>query len=323
MAGKCSQKDCYDPDRVGCNIEGCLILTDCKYYGKDESKTENPEQDDDVVFRIPWTGNSFGLSDLNYLSASSKPILIGITGVANAGKTAFLASLYCLLRHGHTIGKYSFTGSLTLIGWEDIAWFLSWKHNGDIQFPPHTTNNAGRVPGLLHLALKNVKGEKKDLIFTDAPGEWFDYWRNNIDSENAKGAKWIHENCNSFLLFADSDELSGNNRGKARQQITSVADRLFENIEDRPIGLIWSKSDISIKDSMKQQILSHLNQNPIVHFNEFETSVKEGDSGIFHKNILDSINWIIEKLQSNINTKPAFISLREDDMFLSKRIING
>jgi hypothetical protein len=323
MAGKCSHKDCHDPDNVGCNIEGCSILTDCKYYGKGESKTDNPEQNDDVVFRIPWTGNSFGLSDLNYLSASSKPILIGITGVANAGKTAFLASLYCLLRHGKTIGKYSFTGSLTLIGWEDIAWFLSWKPNGDIQFPPHTTNNAGRVPGLLHLALKNEKEEKKDLIFTDAPGEWFDYWRNNVNGDNAKGAKWIHENCNAFLLFADTDELSGSNRGTARQQITSVADRLFENIEDRPIGLIWSKSDISIKDSMKQQILSHLNQNPIVHFNEFETSVKEGESGIFHKNILDSINWIIEKLQSNINTKPAFISLREEDMFLSKRTING
>jgi hypothetical protein len=323
MAGKCSHEGCHDPDNDGCNIEGCSILTDCKYYGKGESKTENFEQDDSVVFRIPWTGNSFGLSNLNYLTASSKPILIGITGVANAGKTAFLASLYCLLRHGHKIGEYSFTNSLTLTGWEDIAWFLSWKPNGDIQFPPHTTSNAGRVPGLLHLALKNEKGEKKDLIFTDAPGEWFDYWRNNVNSDNAQGAKWIHENCNAFLLFADNDELSGGNRGTAKQQITSVADRLFENIEDRPIGLIWSKSDISIKDLTKQQILSHLNRNQIVHFSEFETSVQEGESGIFHKNILDSINWIIDKLQSNINTKPAFISLKQEDMFFSKRTING
>ena len=57
-------------------------------------------------FRIPWTGNSFGITDLNFLTASVKPILIGITGVASAGKTSFLASLYCLLRHGRKIGDY-------------------------------------------------------------------------------------------------------------------------------------------------------------------------------------------------------------------------
>ncbi|WP_394992993.1 hypothetical protein, partial [Emticicia sp.] len=196
------------------------------------------------------------------------------------------------------------------------------KNNGDIQFPPHTANNAGRVPGLLHLSLKNKRGVRKDLILTDAPGEWFDFWRTNIDSENAKGAKWIHENCNAFLLFADNEMLSGSSRGMARQQITSVADRLFENIENRPLGFIWSKSDIPIKELMKEQILSHLKQNPIFHFKEFETSVKEGESGIFHKNILESIHWIIEKLQSNTNTKPAIISFKQEDMFLSKRTIN-
>lgn len=321
MAGKCSQKTCY-PDDTGCNVEGYLNILDCKYYNKgksEETKNLTPKEE---IYRIPWTGNSLGLTDLSFLTASSKPILIGITGVASAGKTTFLAALYCLLRHGRKIGDYSFNGSLSLIGWEDIAWYLSWKENGNIQFPPHTTSNAGRVPGLLHLILKNSSGEKIDLVFTDAPGEWFDHWRNNVHSENSKGAKWIHDHSDAFLLFADSEMLIGSKRGQAKLQINSVADRILENIGSRPIGLIWSKSDNEIPHSTKDQILRHIEQNSCLHFNQFNVSVKEGTGGIFHQNICDSINWIIEKLISNVNTNPPIESLRPKDMFLSKRAVN-
>src|SRR5882724_13424528 len=169
MAGNCSQSTCF-PEETGCTVEGCPNVFECKYYKQATVNTaENTVSTAiDESYRIPWTGNTMGLTDLSFLTASSKPILIGITGVASAGKTTFLASLYCLLRHGRGISDYSFSGSLTLNGWEDIAWYLSWKENGSIQFPPHTTNNSGRVPGLLHLAMKNSKGEKVDLIFTDA-----------------------------------------------------------------------------------------------------------------------------------------------------------
>lgn len=323
MAGKCSQPTCY-PDETGCNVEGCGNVKECKFYdqtvSKDESEGSTPT---DESYRIPWTGNSFGLADLNFLTASTKTILIGITGVASAGKTTFLAALYCLVRHGRKIGDYSFSSSLTLNGWEDIAWYLSWKENGSIQFPPHTATNAGRVPGLLHLSLKNSLGEKTDLIFTDAPGEWFDHWRNNVNSENAKGAKWIHDNSDAFLLFADCEMLVGTKRGQAKLQINSVADRIFENIEARPIGLVWSKSDCEIPTATKEQILEHLEQNPYAHFSQFTTSVKEGENGIFHESICESINWIIQKLKSNINSLPQIISLIPEDMFLSKRQVNG
>jgi hypothetical protein len=325
MAGKCQQPTCY-PDETGCNLEGCQNLNDCKWYnraGIEENTIPDVSQSNEEAFRIPWTGNSLGLVDLNFLAASCKPILIGITGVASAGKTTFLASLYCLIRHGRKIGDYSFAGSLTLNGWEDIAWYLSWKENGNIQFPPHTENKAGRVPGLLHLRLMNSLGEKTDIIFTDAPGEWFDHWRNSVNSENSKGAKWIHDNSDAFLLFADCEMLIGPDRGQAKLQINSVADRLFENIEDRPVGLVWSKSDIEIPISTKQQIVQLIEQNPYVHFSEFTTSVQEGHNAIFHHNICDSINWILEKVKSNINVVPEINSLLEEDMFLSKRRVNG
>lgn len=319
MAGKCSEESCY-PDDTGCDVEGHFSVLDCKNYGKNSSsEEENSSDQSEELYKMPWTGNSFGLTDLNFLTASSKPIVIGITGVASAGKTSFLAALYCLLRHGKKIGDYSFAGSLTLNGWEDIAWYLSWKENGSIQFPPHTSNNEGRIPGLLHLTLRNSENKKLDLIFTDAPGEWFDYWRINVHSENAKGAEWIHENSDAFLLFADCDVLSSENRGQAKFQINSVADRLFENIDSRPIGLIWSKSDCEITETTKEQILKNIEHKLYVHFTEFNTSVKESETGMFHQNICNSINWIINKLASNINSKPKINSLKKEDMFLSKR----
>lgn len=324
MAGKCSQPSCF-PDETGCNVGGCLNVKDCQYYNKEEENKGSSEKEVNSVedfYRIAWTGNSFGIIDINYLTASSKPIVIGIIGVASTGKTSFLASLYCLLRHGNKIGDYSFSGSYTLNGWEDIAWFLSWKENGNIQFPPHTSNNSGRVPGLLHLALKNEIGEKIDLIFTDAPGEWFNNWRINVNDENAKGAKWIHDNSNAFLLFADCDTLNGGKRGIAKSQINTVADRLLENIENRPFGLVWSKSDIEISNESKKQIISHIENNQFVHFKEFETSVKAGEEGKYHNNICNSMSWIIECLLNNINDAPNIKSLKQEDMFLSKRKVN-
>lgn len=326
MAGKCSQESCF-PDETGCNVEGCSTLVECKYYNQnipteDENTESENTESESKLYRIPWTGNSFGLTDLNFLTASSKPILVGISGVASAGKTTFLASLYCLIRNGEKIGDYSFSGSLTLSGWENIAWYLSWKHDSSIQFPPHTSNDSGRVPGLLHLSMKNNVDEKIDLIFTDAPGEWFDAWRININNENAKGAKWIYDNCDAFLLFADSEMLISQKRGLAKQQINSVVDRLCQNIKKRPIGLIWSKSDIEIKEDTREQIISHIEQNFLPHFSQFKTSVKEGENKEFYKNITYSISWLIKCLQSNKNTNPEIISYKPEDMFLSKRVIN-
>jgi hypothetical protein len=325
MAGRCKHPGCPDPDNIGCNVEGHANIHDCPNYVLEKSDTEEIQPEEENYYRLPWTGNSLGLIDLNYLTASSKPILIGVAGVASAGKTTFLASLYCLLRNGERIGNYSFAGSLTLIGWENISWYLSWKDNGNIQFPPHTTNNSGRLPGLLHLTVKNEEGDKIDLVFTDAPGEWFDHWRMNVNNENAKGAKWIHDNCDAFLLFADCEMLSPtcSKRGIAKQQLNSVADRIFEKLEDRPFGLVWSKSDISIPVETKKQIRTHFDLNPIPHFSEFETSVKEGEERLYHKNICSSIYWIMDNLQNNKNHKPSIVSHKPQDMFLSKRTTNG
>lgn len=321
MAGNCSREDCY-PEETGCNHEGCDILSDCKFYkktGEANSEENQSEKDDESFLRVPWTGNSLGLQDLNFLSATSKITVIGIAGVASAGKTTYLATLYCLLRNGHQIGDYHFAGSLTLSGWENLSWYLSWKEKNSIQFPPHTSSNSGRIPGLLHLSLRNGAGEKKELIFTDAPGEWFDSWAFNQNDPNADGAVWIHKNADAFLLFSDCDLLSGEELGKSRKQIKMVADRIKQNLGDRPFGLIWSKSDISLDDEIVEQISGYIQNSPISNYLEFRTSVREGRNSIFHKNILKSISWILEVLSKESNIMPPVGQHNPSDMFLSKR----
>lgn len=321
MAGKCSKENCYP--EYGCNYEGCAVLTDCKYYQAgtaDEKEAIEEEREASEYFvRIPWTGNTFGLQDLNFLSSTSKVILIGIAGVASAGKTTFLATLYCLLRHGYTIGDYKFAGSLTIIGWENIAWYLSWKPNNEIQFPPHTSSNAGRIPGLLHISLRNSKGEKKELVFTDAPGEWFDKWTYNINDSNAKGAIWIHSHADAFLLFSDCEMLASEQLGKARKQTRLVADRLKQNLENRPLGLVWSKSDIVLDKEIKSQITNYILNSDIENYQEFETSVREGENGIFYENVRRTIEWILSVLSKQTNTLPGLQQFKSEDMFLSKR----
>jgi len=321
MAGNCVKENCY-PEETGCNYEGCEVLTECPHY-KPDLKTggENSQQSeaDEFFIRVPWTGNAMGLKDLEYLTSMNKVTIVGITGVASAGKTTFLATLYCLLRQGATVGKYCYAGSLTLSGWENIAWYLSWKTNNSIQFPPHTTSNAGRVPGLLHLRLQDENNEQRDLIFTDAPGEWFDHWAFNEKDANAAGALWVHEVADAFLLFADCDMLAGAQLGKARKQTRMVADRIKRGLIDRPFGLIWSKSDVALDSDTKAQISAFITNSPVKHYKEFETSVREGKGGEFHTNVCDSIAWLLSMIDGNRNKLPAIASHEPEDLFLSKR----
>lgn len=319
MAGNCLKEDCY-PEETGCNHEGCDVLTECQFYKKETDHSPSEEKViDNFYVRVPWTGNTLGLQDLNFLTSTSPVILIGVAGVASAGKTTFLATLYCLLRHGHKIGSYQFAGSLTLIGWENIAWYLSWNTHNDIQFPPHTSSNAGRIPGLLHISLRSEKGDKKDLIFTDAPGEWFGHWIVNKNDSNAAGAQWVHEYADAFLLFADCEMLSGTQLGKARQQTKQVADRLKYNLQNRPLGLVWSKSDINLDEEIKKQISDHIQNSTIPNYQEFETSVRNEASTDFQLNILESIDWILTALSGETSKLPQLERFAPTDLFLSKR----
>jgi len=324
MPGTCTKSDCH-PEDTGCHHEGCDILRECKNYrpeGEDPSAGATIAGATDMEFfaRVPWTGATFGLEDLAAFAATSHTLVVGIAGMHNAGKTTYLATLYCLLRQGARIGDYYFAGSRTLKGWENIAWYLSWKNGNDIRFPPHTSTNAGRVPGLLHLSLKNPAGDRREIIFPDAPGEWFDRWANKQSDNRAEGARWVEMHADAFLLFADCELLCNlTELGNARRQTRSIADRLKASLGDRPLGLVWSKSDVTVDSAVKNQLSTHIKNSPLVHYREFQTSVRKGENDEFHRGVTQSIEWILSVLDNRTNNLPPVPVLAPEDLFLAKR----
>ncbi len=314
--GTCSQKHCHP--ELGCN-EGEPALTECRWYNRSSDDIAEPSvvsNDDDRI--VPWSGDGMGLDDLSIISARRRPIVIGIVGSTDAGKTTFLAALYCLIRNGYFINGYEFAGSRTLIGWENIAWGISLKDPGYMKFPAHTSINSGRVPSLLHLALR--RGEELiDVLFTDAPGEWFDNWSINKNDPNAKGAEWIAQCSNAFILFADSKNLSGLSLGITRHKLSSLASRLRDSLKGRPLVLSWSKSDVPIEDAVREKIQQHALKGLESPTFESEVSLKPGENRSWHNNILLSVEWLLQVLKEQKMTSVTVASTEIQDLFLSKR----
>ncbi|MEO0325186.1 MAG: hypothetical protein AAF447_19665 [Myxococcota bacterium] len=149
-----------------------------------------------------------GTSDLAILGGSGRPAVVGLIGPPDSGKTSLLAYLYMwLLEHG-TVAGWSFAGSWTLGGWESVVQYSRWTSEPPPSFPPHTSS-AGRHPGILHLALRSQSnGRLRDMLLTDAPGEWFSQWARVPGSTASEGARWVIEKADALLLLVDTGALA-------------------------------------------------------------------------------------------------------------------
>ncbi len=203
---------------------------------------------------LPWTGNSFGLADLTFVAGRSSAKMVGVIGPESAGKTTLLAAWYLLLGRGSRPDGSSFAGSYTLSGWENIAKSLRWTSAGGPTFPAHTSSGAGRVPGLLHLALRPKGGQLADYLFADAPGEWFRRWAIHRDAAEAAGARWIAEHADVLLVVADTEALTGSGRGTARNVLQQLLQRVGDERDGRPVALVWSKADVEISEAMRATV---------------------------------------------------------------------
>lgn len=191
----------------------------------------------------------------------TRPRLIGLIGLSDAGKTSVLSRLYLLLTRGHELIGRTFAGSRTLYGWEALAIPGRWPPNGTGPgFPEHTTS-LDRVPGLLHLAFRHNDGRREDILFADAPGEWFKDWARTRTASTAEGARWVDNHADAAVLFVDSDALAGPERGTARAQITPLIRRTAEAFADRPVVVLWTKSDVEVPSSMRSQIETQIERH--------------------------------------------------------------
>lgn len=252
---------CICPD-LGISCErGYSDLRECPSFDAGRVTNEAAGMpDDDDVHLVPWTGNSLGARGLSFITARGATHLLGVVGLSGAGKSTFLLMLYLLQSRGHSLGTGSFAGSATLGGWDLLARGMRLTSPDQPRFPPHTPISAGRYPGMLHLALRTPEGQLRDLVLTDASGEWFREWTIDPQSPAAEGARWIVAEADAFLLFVDCERISGAPQSAAGsfRETLRLAERLRDHANGRRVGIVWSKADQQaiprLRDRLDEQL---------------------------------------------------------------------
>lgn len=311
---KCPLENCFAPDTT-CAL-GHLLLKDCaRWNGAEKADSEIPRNDDEIV--LPWSGSALGRSDIAFVTGRRSPTTIGVFGPENAGKTSLLAAWYLLIGRGASVSqRHDFAGSFTLPGWEAVARTMQWIPGTPPEFPAHTSTRGTREQGLLHLAFREDGIRLRDYLFADAPGLWFQRWAVNEEAPDARGARWIVQNADAFILTADCAALSGPNRGSARASLQLLARRLGANLRGRPVSLVWTKSDIPVASTMQTAVRDAV-QSQIPNFEEFAVSMEAppGDTagvGMGLTNLLRQ-TLLVRRLTQAL---PASRAKTDDPLFL-------
>ncbi|MCF5222987.1 hypothetical protein GIW32_05555 [Pseudomonas syringae] len=311
----CSRSACFAPES-SCDL-GHLDRAKCSAWKKEGGAgTEKDEVAADELL-LPWSGSALGLADLGFVTGRHKPLMVGVIGPQNAGKTTLLAAWYLLISRGLTSSEArSFAGSYSFAGWEAVASALRWSPGQQPNFPPHTTSRGGRAPGLLHLDFRNTGGEARGYLFADAPGEWFQKWAVNREAIDGEGARWVAEHADAFLLIADRAALSGPNMGAARNSLQLLARRLSAESARRPVALVWTKSDIAIAPEMETAVRDTV-LNLMPDAREFSVSINPGaesgsDSG---QGLNDLLDWTLSIRRGCIFLPPTQASV-SDPLFM-------
>ncbi|WP_229652014.1 TRAFAC clade GTPase domain-containing protein [Vibrio parahaemolyticus] len=290
--------------------------TKCHEWTGQEGEAASQEEGSPHELVLPWSGGALGLIDLGFVAGRAKPLVVGIIGHQNAGKTTLLAAWYLLLGRGLICGDYQFAGSYSLAGWEAVASSLRWAPGHSPSFPPHTTSRGGRTPGLLHLDFRHSKGESRGYMFADAPGEWFQKWAANRDSADGAGARWVAEHADLFLLVADCEALAGPSKGAARGAFLRLVERLASEKGRRPVALVWTKSDVKVAPEMeevvRQTVFSTISD--VVEF-AVSTVVDDGDTLGKGKGFLELLDWTLQVRRGRV-VLPSVDTTSVDPLFM-------
>lgn len=319
MADGCKQPNCWPLD-TGCNIEGEADYQQCKYWQTDAQQEDKSAIDQTADHILPWHGNALGTTDLLFVTGRGHPFVVGVVGAQSAGKTTFLSSLYLLLNKTPRLPSRSYSGSYTLGGWENIAHYLRWDGDGLPGFPPHTSSGQNRMPGLLHMALRNHNSQLHDVLFTDAPGEWFSRWAIDKQDPSAEGARWIERFASGFLFFVDSEAFASVNRGIARNDLQNLLHRLGSTVSNRPVAVIWAKSDVVIAQAIRKKLQNEF-QNTLKNYKEFDVFAAPNDVNAENrgKGVLDSVEWLLSSVAEQRYPTIKIPRLVDSDPFFAYR----
>ncbi|RZK27045.1 MAG: hypothetical protein EOO43_00865 [Flavobacterium sp.] len=318
MQGECKLEECGAPE-VRCHLdfddyskcENFIIQTTAK-------KTKREKATDIKESSLNWTGKALNVDELSLISSRTSPILVGIVGRADAGKTTFLSMYYTLLLNGQKLKDYNFAGTKTIIGWDELYHRLKFT-KGKVPFPQPTPVTSNR---LYHLALRNKDQQLKDVLFADASGEVFSNWAINRNDENAENARWIYSNANAFMLFIDCEALIID-KNAAKKEILLIARQLTHNLKNRPVIAVWSKSDKkpevlpSIKDTLKTELEALFS-----NYTEIEISnyLEPGPDELVHKNNISAVDWLLERIMNPPPSNLILDKIVSKDLFINYTI---
>lgn len=276
----CTNPQCFQHEGETCALGHMNPVGECDAMKKGGAG-DTPVGDDagKLLARVPWSGSALGLSDLFLLTSRARHLLIGVLGAHDSGKTTLLTANYLKLLESGVLGERRFSGSWTLGAWEALAAWMRFQGRREPSFPPHTPRGTGRVPGMLHLALRDPSAEFRDVLLTDAPGEWFTRWAVKEDATDAEGARWVVDSADAFLVAADCERLSGEGRAAARRELRQLIERLGNHAGSRPTALVWTKREHIVPDGIRGSIQEALATN-LPHAVELTSSVTEPDSFI-------------------------------------------
>lgn len=297
---RCPHPNCFADDNTTCTL-GHTRLDMCPEWERVRNGAVVASSDSDQML-LPWSGLAMGEVDLNFISGKVKPITVGIVGPESAGKTTILGAFYLLLVRGAlTTEVNSFSNSYTLAGWEAVATCLRWKPGQLPSFPPHTPSGAARAPGMLHLGFRREDGSLRDLLFADAPGEWFQKWAINEQASDAEGARWIARHADVMLLIADRQALAGPKMGAARNDFQLLAQRAVAEAHGRRLALVWTKGDVDVAPAMEAQIRKAVASN--------SSSVPEFTVSVYPCGEVDAAEGFRELFSWILCTKRAGVDL--------------
>lgn len=320
MRNKCSEPDCPAPKGL-CLKHASPDYQKCEHWqgNKMDQSIEKQKTVNKKAQSLPWTGEPFLPTDIEIVSQRVAPLIIGMVGSADAGKTSYLGMLYTLLFNGKRFEQWQFAGSCTLAAWETLAQYLKIQPDGNVDFAPPTPSNPDFY-SLYHLALKR-RDLFRDVLFADSSGEVFKLWSENVHEPNAKNARWIYEKSNAFIFMADSIALI-NRRGAAKAEIVQMAEQLAANLKDRPVAVVWSKADKigdvreTIRSALEEDLAQVFGGSQVFEVSNFS---KSDPDTLCHKNNLAVTEYLLKKLN-----EPKIIKLIpkvgvSDDLFFNYR----
>lgn len=285
------------------------------------TETDSAEVSLQARFSLPWQGIAMQPSDLALIGTRSSPIMFGIVGSADAGKTSFLCMLFRLLLNGWRFENWLFSGSYTLSAWESLAQHMVLNKDNQIPFPPPTPSNPDFY-SLYHIALR-YQELFRDLIFADSSGEVFKHWATDRQDSAAENARWIYQHADAFVFFIDCEALV-NQKAKAVIQVRQMAEQLAAGLNERPVMVVWSKADrlADVKEKLRQSLEADLNTilsgHNAIKISNFPTLQPKATHYNNHLAVVSTLLARLAARKLTIDTiKAAGVS--NDDYFLNYR----